>query len=145
MIKNINLLVLGFLSLFFVACSSNTNVQKEQLKPNVSLTNTYWKAISFFDKEVKVFRKEAHIKFQKDGRVIGNLGCNNFFGQFNQNDENIEFSKVASTKMMCPNIKTEDAFAKVLSGVKTFKIKGESMSFFDKENKEIASFKAVYF
>ena len=145
MIKNMNLLVLGFLSLFFVACSSNTNVQREQLKPNVSLTNTYWKAISFFDKKVEVFRKEAHIKFQKDGKVIGNLGCNNFFGQFTQNNKNIEFIKVASTKMMCPNIKTEDSFAKVLSEAKTFKIKGESMSLFDKENKEIAEFKAVYF
>ena len=120
MIKNIifSLLVLSFV--FFTGCvSSNKNI-----KPNVSLENTYFKALTLNNEKVEVFRKEAHIKFQKDGRVVGNLGCNNFFGEFTQNNENIEFSKVASTKMMCPNIKTEDSFAKVLSEAKTFKIKG---------------------
>lgn len=141
MIKNIISLLAILSFVFFAGCAgSNKNI-----KPNVSLENSYFKVLTLNNQKVEVFKKEAHIRFQKDGGVVGNLGCNNFFGEFAKNDENIEFTKVASTKMICPNIRIEDAFAKVLSGVKTFKIKGESMSFFDKNQKEIATFKAVYF
>ena len=144
MIKNIKFSVLVCLSLFFLACSSNTNVEKSQ-KPNVSLINNYWKVISLYGEKVKISRKEAHIRFEEAGSTNGSLGCNNFFGAYNIDKENITFKNVASTRMMCQNMKTEDSFSKVFQDTRKYKIKGETLIFFDGTNKEIAKFKVVYF
>jgi len=144
MINKIVFLGLMFITLFFTSCSK-LNVHKESIKPNVSLTNTYFKALSLNDKEVEVFNKEPYIKFQDNGKVTGVLGCNSFYGSYKKEKNSISFQNIASTKMMCPNIKTENTFSKVLQNTKTYKILGESMSFFDKNKKEIATFKGVYF
>ncbi len=48
----------------FSACS-NTTIEKPN-KPNVSLTNTYWKANTFYNNKIKVITKQAHIKFTKE-------------------------------------------------------------------------------
>ena len=47
--------------------------------------------------------------------------------------------------MMCPNMKTEDAFANVLQNTKTYEIKGETLNFFDEKGQKISTFEAVYF
>lgn len=133
-----------FSAVFFTACSTKT-VENNSTKPNVSFTNTYFKALSLNGKEIEVFDREPHIKFQEDGKVFGNLGCNRFFGSFTKENNSINFQGVASTKMMCPNIKTEDAFSKVLQNTKTYEIKEENMIFFDENKKEIAKFKAIFF
>lgn len=134
------------LALFFTACNS-INIQKEEnlSKTNTSLENTYWKAVSLYDKEVEVVKDEAHIKFDKNGSLNGSLGCNNFFGNFQTDENSIVFKRLASTKMMCQNMQVEDSFLKVLQNTKKYKIKGETLSFFDEKNNEISTFKAVYF
>lgn len=146
MLKKSVLLITSLLALSFIACSS-TSIQKDvkPTKPNVSLQNTYWKAISLYDIEVKTSKKEAHIMFEKNGSINGNLGCNNFFGNFKIENENISFEKVASTKMMCRDMKTEANFSKILHNTKRYEINGETLSFFDDENKKISTFTMVYF
>ncbi|AXH13343.1 META domain-containing protein [Halarcobacter bivalviorum] len=144
MLNKIIFLGLFVVAIFFTACS-NTTVEKVEIKPNVSLLNTYWKVNSLYGKEVEVFVKEAHLKFKDNNQVNGALGCNNFFGKFEQKDSSLSFINVASTKMMCPNMKTEDAFSKVLFETRTYKISGETMTFFNENKEEIAKFKAVYF
>lgn len=130
-------------SLFFAGCSTTTI--SETAKPDVSLTNTYFKALSLNSKEAEVFDREPYIQFQTEGTLRGNLGCNSFFGSFTTEDKNISFLNIGSTKMMCPNIKTEDAFVEVLQKTKTYEIKGESLTFFNLNGEEIAVFKAIYF
>ncbi|MFA7084088.1 MAG: META domain-containing protein [Arcobacteraceae bacterium] len=143
MINKVILSVSIAAALFFVGCST-TNV-KQTAKADVTLTNTYFKAVSLNGKKAEVFEKEPFIKFEAKGSVIGNLGCNSFFGSFKKQNKNISFENIGSTKMMCPNIKTEDAFAKVLQNVKTYEIRGESLTFFNEKDEEIATFKAIYF
>ena len=130
-------------ALFFTACANNTLPRED--KPDVSLTNTYWKAMVFYDTKVQVVRKEAHIKFDTNSRVHGVLGCNNFFGSFKKEDTNISFQHIGSTRMLCQNMKTEDTFSKVLKETKTYQIKGEVLYFFDKKGTTISTFNAVYF
>jgi len=130
-------------TLFFTACTDGDFLQTS--KPNVSLTNTYWKAMIFYDRKVPVVTKEAHIKFDKDLRINGMLGCNNFFGSYIEENKNLSFSQIGSTRMMCQNITTENTFSKVLQETKTYKIDGETLHFYDKNAKEISRFKAIYF
>lgn len=130
-------------SVFFLGCTTpNTN---ETIKPNVSLTNTYFKALSLNGAKAEVFGKEAYIRFDTKDSITGYLGCNSFFGSFTTQDKNISFENVGSTKMMCPNMKTEDAFANVLQNTKTYEIKGETLNFFDEKGQKISTFEAVYF
>ena len=130
-------------SVFFLGCTTpNTN---EATKPNVSLTNTYFKALTLNGSKAEVFEREAHIKFEEKDVITGYLGCNSFFGSFTTQDKNISFENVGSTKMMCPNMKTEDAFANVLQNTKTYEIKGETLNFFDEKGQKISTFEAVYF
>ena len=130
-------------SVFFLGCTTpNTN---ETIKPNVSLTNTYFKALSLNGAKAEVFEKEAYIRFDTKDAITGYLGCNGFFGSFTTQDKNISFENVGSTKMMCPNMKTEDAFANVLQNTKTYEIKGETLNFFDEKGQKISTFEAVYF
>lgn len=130
-------------TLFFTACTDGSFLQTS--KPDVSLTNTYWKAMVFYDNKVPVITKEAHINFDKKLRINGVLGCNNFFGSYTKEDKNLSFSQVGSTRMMCQNIKTEATFSKILQETKTYKIEGENLYLFDKNAKKISTFQAIYF
>ncbi|MDY0232647.1 MAG: META domain-containing protein [Sulfurimonas sp.] len=143
MIKKTILPLTFIATLFFTACATNT--AKNSTKADVSLTNTYFKVLSLNHNEVEVFEREPYIQFKADGSVKGHLGCNNFFGSYKIEDKNIAFENIASTKMMCPNIKTEDAFTNVLQSVKTYEIKGETMIFSNTNGEEISVLKAIYF
>lgn len=143
--KNRNIFLGIFVSLFFTACSVVSVENNSSTKPNATLTNSYFKAIVLNGKNVEVFDREPHIRFQDDGKVFGALGCNNFFGTYKIDKNEIVFQNIASTKMMCHAIKTEDEFSKVLQNTKTYEIKEESLILFDKDKKEIAKFNVVYF
>ncbi|MCB9096454.1 MAG: META domain-containing protein [Arcobacter sp.] len=142
--KNKNVFLGIFVSLFFTACSVVSVENNSSIKPMATLTNTYFKATVLNGSEVEIFNREPHIRFQDDGKVFGTLGCNNFFGTYKKDKNEIMFQGVASTKMMCHAIKTEDNFSKVLQNTKTYEIKEESLILFDKDKKEIAKFEAVY-
>ncbi|GIU52705.1 heat-shock protein HslJ [Shewanella sairae] len=44
----------------------------------------------------------ANLKFAVDGRVAGNNSCNNFFGQYGVEGNDIKLTAKGSTRMMCP-------------------------------------------
>lgn len=44
----------------------------------------------------------ASLKFAVDGRVTGNNSCNNFFGQYGVEGNDIKLTAKGSTRMMCP-------------------------------------------
>ena len=94
-------------STLFVGCTTPNN--NDVIKPNVSLTNIYFKALILNGAKAEIFEN------------------------------------VGSTKMMCPNMKTEDNFSKVLQHTKTYEIKGETLNFFDEKGQKISTFEAVYF
>jgi len=115
-------------------------------KPNVTLANTYWKAVTVNAKAVSVKTKEPFIKFDKDNRVNGFLGCNNFSGSYNTEQQSISFSQLASTKKMCSeNMDQEAAMSDVLSKAKKWEITGESLKLKDTNANTLATFNAVYF
>lgn len=56
----------------------------------------------------------------KTGNVSGNNGCNRYFGKAVIRKENIEFKNLASTRMACPNNKTELLYMKLLAATNRF-------------------------
>jgi len=60
--------------------------------------------------------KVPTLKFTMDGKVSGNGGCNNFFGNFTLDGRTILIGDIGATKMMCEDtMELEDAYFTVLS------------------------------
>lgn len=74
-------------------------------------------------------------------RIAGINGCNNFTAPIkNLNETEIEFGIVASTKKMCPDMKTANQFNKALNEVVRFDAQGSEMYFYNKDGKEMLAF-----
>ncbi|WP_418184912.1 META domain-containing protein [Aliarcobacter vitoriensis] len=135
----------SFLSILFIAVISTLFLTSCSTKQNgldnmKTLKNTKWKALVLNNVDVKNDRKVANINFEEDGRVFGNLGCNNFFSSFKEDNGKLTLAQAGSTMMMCPDMTTEHNFSSVLSNVKSYEINGKNLRFFDQNNKEIAKF-----
>lgn len=82
--------------------------------------------------------------FIADKRVVGNDGCNSFFGSIESLDtEFIRFGKMGSTKMACPSMELPDTFTKALLNTTTYKREGLQLSFYDESHTEVLRFKKV--
>jgi len=86
---------------------------------------------------------EIFFKLAEDGKVNGNAGCNNFFGEYTITDNSITFGMMGSTKMMCDNITYEDRFFLVLEKVLEFEYKKDQLVFTDGSGNDIAVFMKV--
>ncbi|MBQ4834264.1 META domain-containing protein [Pseudoalteromonas sp. MMG010] len=114
-------------------------------KPDVSLYNTYFKAITLQGDSVTVLKKEPFIQFDKDNRVHGFLGCNNFTGRYDINQQTLTFNQLASTKKMCSqNMQQEQAMLNALNNTQHWQINGETLIIKDHNQQAQASFNAVY-
>lgn len=74
--------------------------------------------------------------------VSGRTNCNRFFGSYNAAAGALAFGNMGMTRMACPDMQYEDAFAQMLDKVDGFSIKGETLTLFGQQQK-LASFKAI--
>ncbi len=130
-----------FLAFNLSSCSSTKDVQK--LSYDQSLKDTKWQLESLNEKAIKKIERVASINFDKENKVYGNLGCNNFFGKFESKNDLLKISQIGSTMMMCQDMSIESLYSKILENVKKYKVEKGILIFFDKDNKEIAKFKRV--
>ncbi len=118
--------------LFVISCSSSENTESVS---SVKLEDIRWKLKTLNGN--KIFTpesgKDIFIRFSSaDKRVNGFAGCNNFFGTYKSDKNDIAIGPVASTEMYCEAMmKTEMEFFKSLSAAKKFKIKGNYLQLYD--------------
>ncbi len=121
------------------SCSPETHAE---------LLETYWRLDRLGEVKVTAAedRKEAHMVLaSSESRVHGNAGCNNFFGQFGTEDDELSFSAVGSTMMACPEgMDTEQAFLAALGNTASYSISGLFLELYDTEGKLLARLEAVY-
>lgn len=74
--------------------------------------------------------KEMFLQLVKEKRYAAYAGCNNIMGGFElkENALRIKFTKGASTMMACPDMETEQEFAKMLETVDNYSINGNKMT-----------------
>lgn len=128
-----------FLAFNLSSCSSTKDVQK--LSYDQSLKDTKWQLESLNEKAIKKIERVASINFDKENKVYGNLGCNNFFGKFESKNDLLKISQIGSTMMMCQDMQTEQNFLNVLENVKTFKLENSTLELFNQNGKNIAKFR----
>lgn len=77
------------------------------------------------------------LKFDKDTKTVsGFTGCNNFFGSFSLENNNLSFSKMGSTRKMCfgDANKIEAKTLELLSKINTFSFKDNVLILKENEN-----------
>ena len=113
--------------------------------PTAKLTNTRWVLSHLGDEPVTQPEggKPPYLTLA-DEQARGNGGCNSFQGGYQQEGEALRFQPLASTKMACPAMETEQAFHQALTHSDHYRIDGELLTLFDEEDKAVASFQAVY-
>jgi len=78
--------------------------------------------------------RQAYIQFlSDDNRITGVSGCNSFFGQYQIDKTTLALSGLGSTKMLCRDMRVEDAFLSLLANVTEFSIEGSTLTLFDAE------------
>jgi heat shock protein HslJ len=77
-----------------------------------------------------------------DSRAVGYGGCNRFTGSYESSGENLSFKQMASTRMACPDMQTEDAFMKALTATARWQISGAQLDLFGADGALVASFEA---
>ena len=83
-----------------------------------------------------------HLRFEAE-KVTGNDGCNNFFGGYTLDDNNLKFGMLASTRMACQQINDLDIeFNKMISMTSSYRISGNKLELFGKDQL-LASFIAA--
>jgi len=98
-----NKLVVSLFMLFIVtACTSNSSVSIQG----------QWKLVSYgppTSQRVAVPDVETSVDFDSEGRMSGNVGCNNFGGGYTVNSNTITFSPVMTTEMFCEAVADQES------------------------------------
>ena len=99
-----------------------------------------WNVVSVEGKQVT---GNPYIGFDtENGRLYGNAGCNRIMGGFeidSVNPGHIGLTNVASTRMMCPDMETEQKVLEALNEVAGFKSSATGVELTDKDGKVLIS------
>ncbi|MBE7441115.1 MAG: META domain-containing protein [Flavobacteriales bacterium] len=139
-----NFLIPFILLLITISCKSKSD---HFTKSNNSITDKYWKLIELNGRKINTEQqlKEAHFKLiSDDNRIIGNGGCNSFFGTYQLlPGDRIQISPLGSTKMACLNDNIEDEFLKVLAIADNYTLKNDTLSLNKAKMAPLARFELV--
>jgi len=119
---------------------------------DASLHNTYWQLTALNGKAIaraQAVKREAHLVFHTENkgnsRVAGSTSCNRFSGNYQQQDQSLNFAdNMMMTKMACVDNNIEQAFISTLGKVTTWSIEGNYLSLYDDNKNVIARFEATY-
>lgn len=114
-----------------------------------SLQEKYWKLIELNGQPVTAdqnHRREPHIIFKNaDNRIIGSGGCNNLMGTYELKRNNqIDISKISSTKMACRHMDTETQLFSVLEMADNYYVRNDTLQLNKARMAPLARLVAVY-
>lgn len=121
----------AFAAILLSSCGTTTK--------SVDITGE-WNVVSVAGKQVT---GNPYIGFDtENGRLYGNAGCNRIMGGFeidSVNPGHIGLTNVASTRMMCPDMETEQKVLEALNEVTGFKSSATGVELTDKDGKVLIS------
>jgi len=125
--------------LFFVSFAKN----RKKNADNLPLTNTKWVLKEMFHQFVFHTQDTAYIVFSDNYTFTGNLGCNIFFGNYNNSKKRFKFDYVGATKKLCQNMEVEKQFIKALKSDITHYYIEKNKLFFISKKKVIFTFETT--
>lgn len=95
--------------------------------------NNNWKVITM--KEMDHLEINPTIQFDaKENKLSGFAGCNNFFGSYDPENNQLDFSKMGLTRKMCPDMSIENDFINNMKSVTYYKIDNNQLMFYNKSD-----------
>jgi heat shock protein HslJ len=112
-------------------CKANKDIQKG-VNHNDNLFDKYWKLDQILGVDIVTLGKlpaEAYITFHaEENRVSGNLGCNDFGGNYELTSGNrIRFSELISTLKMCLGENVEDRMKQALNTADSYYLSNDTL------------------
>jgi len=85
------------------------------------------------------------LSFDKDGKISGNAGCNDYFANYEVKDKDLSISAIGSTKMFCGDglMAEETAFLVALDKAASYRISGDSLQIFAADDTTLISLSLV--
>ena len=106
--------------------------EKTKTEEQITLVNK-WNVISM--NGVDGFERNPTIEFDdKEKKVSGFAGCNNFFGVYKSSNGQLNLNKMGLTRKMCPDMTVENAFINNLKSVSYYKIEYNKLNFFNTDD-----------
>ncbi|ATL28907.1 META domain-containing protein [Streptomyces formicae] len=103
-------------------------------EPDTPLTGTKWTVRTIGEGKMaaslpKALSGKVHLTFD-DGKVRGNLGCNDVTAKAAAKDGGITFDAPATTRKLCPGdaMKTERALLKLFDGTARYEVKRDALT-----------------
>ena len=89
------------------------------------MTETRWLLRTLEGEELELLPETdvPFIEFDNEEAFSGHAGCNRFFGGYTVDGQMLKMTGIGSTRMMCPEMETEQRFLKVLDDTDSFKLK----------------------
>lgn len=116
------ILLISFAAIFINSCSSSSM--------NTELSGKGWNVTSLLGKTLDSGLTKNEIPgliFEKNGKLFGSTGCNNFTGSYKVTDKSILLDVGSMTKMFCPE-STEQDFLKAVKQVTGFNFDGGDLN-----------------
>jgi len=111
--------------------------EKKKTEKQITLNNK-WKVITM--NGVEDLKINPTIQFDADEKKLsGFAGCNNYFGSYDPESKQLDFSKMGMSRKMCPDMTVENAFVNNLKNVSYYKIENKILSFYNADNEVLIS------
>ena len=114
--------------------------------PTAELTHTRWQ-LTHLETDRIILGSAAQVPFltfNDDGKVKGHGSCNSLSGAYQRDGQQLALSDLASTRKACPTSAIENRYLDALKASDHFRIDGELLTLFDKDDEAVASFQSIY-
>lgn len=71
---------------------------------------------------------------EKDSKVYGFAGCNNYFSTYTISENTLSFGPAGATRKLCPDMSVEDVFFKNLPNIARFKVIKKELYLYDQND-----------
>ena len=140
--------IVGFaFFVLFLAGIAFVTMQGKQLgqlgSSGAEITAIKWRAASIGDEAIPA-NSGIYIRFEVDGSIEGNAGCNGFFGSLEQRDSGVGVGPLGTTRMACPDpiMSREMSFIDAVQKTASFQSTSDSLSLLDEESDVLVEFVA---
>ena len=138
--------IVGFaFFVLFLAGIAFVTMQGKQLgqlgSSGAEITAIKWRAVSIGNEAIPA-NSGIYIRFEVDGSIEGNAGCNGFFGSLEQRDSGVGVGPLGTTRMACPDpiMSREMSFIDAVQKMASFQSTSDSLSLLDEESGVLVEF-----
>lgn len=111
------------------------------------IEDIHWELVKMDGGEIEYGEEDTPAYFiltSSEGRVAGNLGCNNFFGTYElEHGMRIQFSPLGATMMACADMSSEDRLSEIFQTVDNYTVHDSVLSLNKARMSPLAVFKPV--